>query len=188
MCSPLQIPLPYSGESPFFRPMDELAHHCKTNHRKRKPDQEEHTDAPRQQARLVDTDTAWSPQVSSPLAASTRLRTAKRPRIDTANLATKTDNSGATMFSPIRTPNDIEDIGIIVTTSDPGPSSGSLLRERPAVAVSFSPPPIIRKPTPPRPQCDLSSPHIPPMTPLINRQTLRELDLDVIIRNPVLRA
>jgi hypothetical protein len=37
-------------------------------------------------------------------------------------------------------------------------------------------------------QPDYSSPYIPPTTPLINRQTLRELDLDVIIRNPMLRA
>ena len=36
------------------------------------------------------------------------------------------------------------------------------------------------------PQPNYSLLHIPPLSPLINRQTLRELDLDVIIRNPVL--
>ncbi|KAH7885269.1 T-complex protein 11-domain-containing protein [Phlebopus sp. FC_14] len=34
---------------------------------------------------------------------------------------------------------------------------------------------------------DLSSPHIPPLHPLINRQTLQELDLGSILRNPQLR-
>ncbi|KAF9568781.1 Tcp11-domain-containing protein [Agrocybe pediades] len=32
-----------------------------------------------------------------------------------------------------------------------------------------------------------NSPHIPPNKPLINRTTLRELELDVILRNPVIR-
>jgi hypothetical protein len=34
---------------------------------------------------------------------------------------------------------------------------------------------------------DPSSPHIPCLQPLINRQTLKELDLDAILRNPQLR-
>ncbi|KAI6030931.1 T-complex protein 11-domain-containing protein [Pisolithus orientalis] len=34
---------------------------------------------------------------------------------------------------------------------------------------------------------DLSSPHIPSLHPLINRQTLKELDLSAILRNPQLR-
>ncbi|KAJ7250899.1 T-complex protein 11-domain-containing protein [Mycena haematopus] len=72
---------------------------------------------------------------------------------------------------------DLEDIGI-VSNSDPGPSSGSLLRLRDTVftksAISSIP-------------IDPNSTHIPPVHPPINRNTLKELDLDVIIRNPQLR-
>lgn len=114
---------------------------------------------------------------------------AKRPRIDTIHVPFH--RQSPQIFSPLRrTPSDIEDIGIVVTSSDPGPSSGSLLRER---HIPLSPPPKRPPLTPTTPivnslQPDYSSPHIPPLSPLINRQTLRELDLDVIIRNPVLRA
>ena len=41
---------------------------------------------------------------------------------------------------------------------------------------------------PPFPHIDLSSPHIPSLHPLINRQTLKELDLSAILRNPQLRT
>ncbi|KAJ6613340.1 T-complex protein 11-domain-containing protein [Mycena sp. CBHHK59/15] len=78
--------------------------------------------------------------------------------------------------------NDLEDIGI-VSTSDPGPSSGSLLRLRDTVFTkSISPSTISSIPI------DPNSSHIPPLQPPINRNTLKELDLDVIIRNPQLRA
>ncbi|KAF9533259.1 T-complex protein 11-domain-containing protein [Crepidotus variabilis] len=116
---------------------------------------------------------------------------AKRPRIDTIHVPFHRSTAApAAIYSPLRrAPSDIEDIGIVVTSSDPGPSSGSLLRER-----HIPPPPSLKRPpaTPTTPilnslQPDYSSPHIPPLSPLINRQTLRELDLDVIIRNPVLR-
>ncbi|KAG8214605.1 T-complex protein 11-domain-containing protein [Butyriboletus roseoflavus] len=40
---------------------------------------------------------------------------------------------------------------------------------------------------PPFPHIDLASPHIPSLHPLINRQTLKELDLSAILRNPQLR-
>ncbi|KAG0704216.1 hypothetical protein DFH29DRAFT_912289 [Suillus ampliporus] len=39
---------------------------------------------------------------------------------------------------------------------------------------------------PVHPPVDLSSPHIPSMHPFINRHTLKELDLDSILRNPQL--
>ncbi|KAF9241180.1 T-complex protein 11-domain-containing protein [Melanogaster broomeanus] len=39
----------------------------------------------------------------------------------------------------------------------------------------------------PFPHIDLTSPHIPSLHPLINRQTLKELDLSAILRNPQLR-
>jgi hypothetical protein len=41
---------------------------------------------------------------------------------------------------------------------------------------------------PSSPYIDLTSPHIPSLHPLINRQTLKELDLSAILRNPQLRA
>lgn len=41
--------------------------------------------------------------------------------------------------------------------------------------------------SPPLPSIDLSSPHIPPLQSLINRNTLKELDLSAILRNPQLR-
>lgn len=41
---------------------------------------------------------------------------------------------------------------------------------------------------PPFPHVDLTSPHIPSLHPLINRQTLKELDLSAILRNPQLRT
>jgi hypothetical protein len=35
---------------------------------------------------------------------------------------------------------------------------------------------------------DLNSLHIPPLHPLVNRHTLKELHTDAILRNPELRA
>ncbi|KAF9221625.1 Tcp11-domain-containing protein [Gyrodon lividus] len=73
-------------------------------------------------------------------------------------------------------------------------------REPPSPSPSSPQPPILRidghLPTadsshsalqPPSPYIDLSSPHIPSLHPLINRQTLKELDLSAILRNPQLR-
>ncbi|KAJ7784594.1 T-complex protein 11-domain-containing protein [Mycena metata] len=77
--------------------------------------------------------------------------------------------------------NDLEDIGI-VSTSDPGPSSGSLLHLRDTVFTKSIPPSTISSVP-----IDPNSTHIPPVHPPINRNTLKELDLDVIIRNPQLR-
>lgn len=63
-----------------------------------------------------------------------------------------------------------------------------------------SPPPLLKIDGPPHPRdpshsslypsfpLDFSSPHIPSLHPLINRQTLRELDLSAILRNPQLRT
>ncbi|KAJ7175825.1 T-complex protein 11-domain-containing protein [Mycena filopes] len=78
-------------------------------------------------------------------------------------------------------PIDLQDIGI-VSTSDPGPSSGSLLHLRDTVLTKSFPPSAISSVP-----IDPNSTHIPPVQPPINRSTLRELDLDVIIRNPQLR-
>lgn len=109
----------------------------------------------------------------------------KRPRIDTLHATSRPfHHSPGPIYSPLRTPTDIEDIGIVVTSSDPGPSSGSLLRVRTLKKLPATPTTPVLNPLQP----DYSSPYIPPISPLINRQTLRELDLDVIIRNPMLRA
>jgi len=188
---PLNIP-----HLPSFPPMDDLA---SQSHRKRKTDQDDCQDstqesedpsipgAPRQQCLADDWTSPTSPQVSSPL-------TSKRPRIDTHDATLRTSKRhprrSPNKISPsplnsIRHGSDIEDIGI-VSTADPGPSSGSLLRERP---------PTLKIPPPFRPTLetksespiDFASSHIPPAHPLINRQTLKELELDVILRNPVIR-
>ena len=197
--------------------MDDLA---SQSHRKRKPDQDDCQDsspnestvqqdppiagpssnAPRQQWLAVeDWSSPTSPQVSSPLTSQVVLNaSSKRPRIDTHDSTLRTakrrSRRSPNKISPsplnsIRQGSDIEDIGI-VPTADPGPSSGSLLRERPPTLKIPSPlrPYLeIKKTTKSESPIDFASPHIPPAQPLINRQTLKELELDVILRNPVIR-
>ncbi|KAF8957295.1 T-complex protein 11-domain-containing protein [Flammula alnicola] len=176
--------------------MDDLAHRCPLNHRKRKADQDDCQDlpsvsdqavvssdspsgvagpscnAPRQQWITETDDKLWaspnSPQVSSPLTSQV-LRGTKRPRIDTHESTLRAAKRPYPRRSPskmspspltsVRQGSDIEDIGI-VSTAHPGPSSV-------AYQVQFA--------------------AHPPTQPLINRQTLRELELDVILRNPVIR-
>ena len=196
----------------LLSPMDDLAH------RKRKQDNDDRQDsaaadvaerrttadstpapssnAPRR-PRLAETtgEAMWtspsSPQVSSPLSAApvvlNNASSTKRPRIDTQD-ATLRKRPLPRRASPINTPltavrqgSDIEDIGI-VSTADPGPSSGSLLRERGPHSLDQRGLTLLQCPV------DLSSPHIPSMKPLINRSTLKELELDIILRNPVIRA
>ncbi|KAI0670793.1 T-complex protein 11-domain-containing protein [Trametes maxima] len=79
----------------------------------------------------------------------------------------------------------------IVSATEPGPSRGSLLRTAGlSSSLSSSKPPKFSKshsvPASPIDPCSLSS-HIPPHQPPINRDTLKELDLDAILRNPQLR-
>ncbi|KAI0822279.1 T-complex protein 11-domain-containing protein [Trametes gibbosa] len=71
----------------------------------------------------------------------------------------------------------------IVSATEPGPSSGSLLRPPRLPASSAK---SHSAPVSPIDPCSLS-PHIPPHQPPINRETLKELDLDAILRNPQLR-
>ena len=183
---------------PTTPPKGPLPPHCVMHQRKRKSDavddhhhhHRRHTDSADPTAQDSPAIVAGSSHPSTwPQDATTR-GNPKRPRIDTSLHAANGPfrRVAGTIYSPLRTPSDIEDIGIVVSSSDPGPSTGSLLRERPGPSSVPRRPPI----TPVSPvvnalQPDYSSPHIPPATPLINRQTLRELDLDVIIRNPVLR-
>lgn len=77
-------------------------------------------------------------------------------------------------------PGETRDTGI-VTISDPGPSKGSLLRVSTVPAV---PRPSRSLPASP---VEPLSPHIPSNQPPINKETLKELDLDAILRNPQLR-
>ncbi|TFK40550.1 T-complex protein 11-domain-containing protein [Crucibulum laeve] len=162
------------------------------------------SNAPRQPWLASDAgDALWSspssPQVSSPLSSqalsSYTDNTAKRPRLD--RVVPPPHPSGRRMSkhfirkaTPSKSPtvrhgSDIEDIGI-VSTADPGPSTGSLLRPRSSKSLSRPTLPTLRVPRL-LPQVDLSSPYLPSLQPLINRQTLKELDLDAILRNPQLR-
>jgi hypothetical protein len=146
----------------------------------------------------------WSPsssQPSSPLSSEVIFtyppKPTKRPRLQRIETSLRhnkryppSPRKSAILFkpfpsrpSPLRHGNDIEDIGI-VSTADPGPSTGSLLHLRPNPKSTDSPSP----PVPPFIPLDIGSTHIPSMQPLINRQTLKELDLDAILRNPQLRA
>lgn len=123
-----------------------------------------------------------SPQASSPLSSQAVLDRYpdKRPRLAKNSPVRRPSRKPSAKYnSPklpaVHTGSDVEDIGIM-STADPGPSSGSLLRKIPS-RVQI-----------PSISIDLNSLHIPPMHPLVNRQTLKELDLDAILRNPQLRA
>ncbi|GBE84938.1 predicted protein [Sparassis crispa] len=149
---------------------------------------------------LVDTDQgmvhAWTQPVSPFVAqdsAAEKPSKPKRPRIDIpiSPLSPRRLRRGRTPLShsalsprryhPLRRPRvETRDTGIVSAT-EPGPSRGSLLR-----VGSF--------PSLPRPSCSLpvspiepTSPYIPPHQPPINRETLKELDLEAILRNPQLR-
>lgn len=205
--------------------MDDFAHQCPLNHRKRKAEQDDlqeasppdsvvsndrqpltvstpSSNAPRQLCMTSETnDNLWasptSPQVSSPLTSQFPPNTKKRPRIDTrVQDRPFPPLSPRKMMAPRmaadRHGSDIEDIGI-VSTSDPGPSSGSLLRER-QIPVPVSPQTMQKisigtiSETPVSSIFDFSSCHIHAMVPHIGRYTLKELELDSIFRNPQLRA
>ncbi|KAJ6559226.1 T-complex protein 11-domain-containing protein [Mycena vulgaris] len=180
--------------------MDDIAHELPLNHRKRKAAQEDPQDPPTDpgDALLVDPSPgangtaaprqSWRPATDM-WPTSLAFRPQKRPRLQKRDLlpARRLTRRPCVRPSPSRSPphprlgNDLEDIGI-VSTSDPGPSSGSLLRLRDTVFTkSISPSAISSIPI------DPNSTHIPPLQPPINRNTLKELDLEVIIRNPQLR-
>lgn len=137
-----------------------------------------------------------SPQVASPLSSEVSFsyppKPTKRPRLQKIETSlrhpkrfghSRKSAAFTCRSSPLRPGSDIEDIGV-VPTAEPGPSTGSLLDLRPVPKLPDSGP---SDPVPFIP-IDTSSPHIPPLQPLINRQTLKELDLDTILRNPQLRA
>ena len=154
---------------------------------------------------LADTDVgivpAWqqplpSPSSTNPFVAESQKEgpsKPKRPRVEIPPVPSsprrvrKKCYTSATRFSPIRKfsqrarMSETRDTGIVSAT-EPGPSRGSLLRictlpppPRPAASVPVSP-------------IETFSPHIPSHQPPINRDTLKELDLEAILRNPQLRA
>ncbi|OCH86385.1 Tcp11-domain-containing protein [Obba rivulosa] len=78
-----------------------------------------------------------------------------------------------------------QDTGTILRASEkgPGPALGTLTRRSKC-------PPIRRSSSNPistAPDPHVHSPHIPPHSPPINRETLKELDLEAILSNPQLR-
>lgn len=187
--------------------MDNLAHdYPALNHRKRKADPDDydcHPDtpsvvnqdpsssaaaaasnsgllnAPRQPYLTSESDEALWPSSSSSSSSECACHATKRPRLDKLSISARKSSrrSPVSSSSPIRSPlarqgSDIEDIGIVPTV-DPGPSSGTLLRRSSPwpLAVSF----------------EHSALPVPPPKPLINRETLKELDLESILRNPQLR-
>ena len=190
--------------------MDDFAHQCPLNHRKRKADQDDLQDAsppdsvvsndrqpltvstpssnaPRQLCLTSETNDnhLWasptSPQVSSPLTSQFPPSAVKRPRIDTRVQDRRFPQRKmvAPRMASERHGSDIEDIGI-VSTSDPGPSSGSLLREKTEKTTAGTISETLIS--------EFNSRHIQSMVPLIGRYTLKELELDSIFRNPQLRA
>ncbi|KAG2010203.1 hypothetical protein CC2G_013044 [Coprinopsis cinerea AmutBmut pab1-1] len=194
--------------------MDNLAHDYPLNHRKRKADNDDCSEpqvplrpdqakapsppvsatlnAPRQPCLASESDQSLWPSsstpASSPLSTERLSHATKRPRLDRLRISGRKTSRRSPKSSPTKSPavrhgSDLEDIGI-VPTADPGPSSGSLLRSRTASFCDDSP---VQQPWLRSVPFDLNSLPIPPPQPLINRQTLKELDLDAILRNPQLR-
>jgi hypothetical protein len=138
-----------------------------------------------------------SPTSDNPLSAQTVAFVAppsmpvKRPRIERPHVPTlrrsPRRHASSSRVGLSRAPSkrlrrgDVHDTGI-VSTKHPGPTSGSLLRRN-----NSSLPRCAHGPSFPLVPIDPNSPHIPSPQPLINRQTLKELDLDAILRNPQLR-
>ncbi|KAG6816302.1 hypothetical protein H0H87_007134 [Tephrocybe sp. NHM501043] len=131
----------------------------------------------------------WPPppatHVASPLSAEAVLKRPKLEKIQTSLRKRPLSRKSPAKPRPpptTRHGSDIEDLGL-VSAADPGPSSGSLLHLRPAPnLVDPSSPSVV-----PFFPIDTNLIHIPSLQPLVNRQTLKELDLDVILRNPQLR-
>ncbi|KAJ7600511.1 T-complex protein 11-domain-containing protein [Mycena floridula] len=146
--------------------------------RKRKAaDAADHDELDPRQPRLA----SWS-SPTSPHPLSEELSFPKRvklePSLPSSRRYMRRQSPQGKVLPPSRPPinrlgNDVEDIGIVKSNNDPGPATGSLLREP---VPLFSTIPI-----------DPNSLHIPSSHPLVNRHTLKELHLDAIFRNPQLR-
>ncbi|OSX59836.1 hypothetical protein POSPLADRAFT_1092821, partial [Postia placenta MAD-698-R-SB12] len=116
----------------------------------------------------------------------------KRPRIDIppSSPAARRVRRGRALYShSVPSPRrhsrrarlgETRDTGIVSAT-EPGPSRGSLLRYS---SLPSTPRPVSSLPVSP---IEPIPHHIPPHQPPINRDTLKELDLEAILRNPQLR-
>jgi hypothetical protein len=187
--------------------MDDLAHELPLNHRKRKAPQDDHDDdkqnstrpsrdndaavrpakAPRLSWLSPDTSPAlWntpaSPQVSTPitspsaLAAAFPLKCSQGVRETILHQQPSSPSSPTSLLSdPVidRTDSEAEDMNP-ESVFCPSPQ---LPLDTPVVAPSISPTTL-----------DVAGLHIPPMIPLINRQTLKDLDFNEIMHNTPLRA
>ncbi|KAJ3895434.1 T-complex protein 11-domain-containing protein [Lentinula edodes] len=111
----------------------------------------------------------------------------KRQRLHRPDRFTRHMKKG---HSPSRPPpvdrlgNDIEDHGI-VSKAAPGPLSGSLLhlRKRPSPIITIEVSAALDLPV----SVDVAMARVPSTYPYVSRNTLKELDLDVILRSPQLR-
>ncbi|KAF8917126.1 T-complex protein 11-domain-containing protein [Mucidula mucida] len=139
-------------------------------------------------------ETLWDQQPTVPDDSILNHPPSKRPRHDKHHVSPRPHSARRpsrrfpTRMCPARPPptdrcgSDVEDIGVIGTASgsDPGPATGSLLTLR-GPSKAHTPPTVSFF------SFESNSHHIPPILPLINRQSLKELDLDIILRNPQLR-
>ncbi|KAF8442909.1 Tcp11-domain-containing protein [Boletus edulis BED1] len=126
-----------------------------------------------------------SPPVSPLSTESVHARFHKRPRIDTKTHPRTPDrhlSSRASLPPPTPTRRSRRREPLSPSPSSPQPP---VLRIEPHLPSAGSLHPALQ---PPFPHIDLASPHIPSLHPLINRQTLKELDLSAILRNPQLRT
>ncbi|KAJ3731087.1 T-complex protein 11-domain-containing protein [Lentinula guzmanii] len=109
----------------------------------------------------------------------------KRPRLRRPDHPTRLIKKG---HSPARPPpidrlgNDIEDHGI-VSKAAPGPLTGSLLHLRRPPIITIDSSAALDLPVP----IDVAMARVPSTYPYVSRNTLKELDLDVILRSPQLR-
>ena len=177
--------------------MGDLGHPINCRKRKLKSDSDEDENTPTNDDMLVDppprlsnaprqppsisTDAVW-PSDPSPIDPTPDSRTNKRPRVDTSFKTQRRQFSSARTPSSPRSPWRSfrkTDSPSLLKIDPHCPAIDSPTQSSSSSSSSSSPPTI--------PPVDLSSPHIPSMHPLINRQTLKELDLDSILRNPQLR-
>ncbi|KAF8550045.1 Tcp11-domain-containing protein [Imleria badia] len=127
-----------------------------------------------------------SPPVSPLNTDPVHARFHKRPRIDThPHIPDRHPSSRASLppHSPTRRSRRRHEHRELLSPSPSSPHP-PVLRIEPHLPSTGNIHPALQ---PPFPHIDLSSPHIPSLHPLINRQTLKELDLSAILRNPQLR-
>ncbi|KAJ3828764.1 T-complex protein 11-domain-containing protein [Lentinula raphanica] len=109
----------------------------------------------------------------------------KRPRLNRPDPPSRCMKKGHLLARPPpidRLGNDIEDHGI-VNKAAPGPLTGSLLHLRKPPIVTIDSYAALDLPIP----FDVAMARVPSTSPYVSRNTLKELDLDIILRSPQLR-